>query len=153
MSIESIFDRFWWPSYVPLKLTSISVNLIVSNYFLWTSPIVQMFDFLMFDIFLTFWQFFDILLKPPQPGTRLFWGPHHLEVQKQSLIQHVVLRCPHHLQVELPPHLHIYIHRTANGICRSPPRTQILGAKSPNQPLGWCQWTTNKVNISLFSVE
>ena len=29
MFIESIFDQFWWTSYVTSKLTSISVNLIV----------------------------------------------------------------------------------------------------------------------------
>ena len=56
MSIESIFGQFCWPSYLTSKLTSISVNLIMSIYsFLWISSIVCMFDFLIFDIFLTFW--------------------------------------------------------------------------------------------------
>ena len=56
-----IFGQFCWPSYLMSKLTSISVNLIMSIYFfLWTSSIVCMFDFLIFDIFLTTWHLFDI---------------------------------------------------------------------------------------------
>ena len=52
MFIESIFGQFWWPSYLMSKLMSISVNLIMSIYFfLWTSSIVQMFDYLT-----SFWQ-------------------------------------------------------------------------------------------------
>ena len=62
MSIEIIFGQFCWPSYLTSNLTSISVNLIMSIYFfLWTSSIVCMFDFLIFDIFLTTWHLFDIL--------------------------------------------------------------------------------------------
>ena len=62
MSIEIIFGQFCWPSYLTSKLTSISVNLIMSIFFfLWTSSIVCMFDFLIFDIFLTTWHLFDIL--------------------------------------------------------------------------------------------
>ena len=38
MSIESIFDQFWWPLYLTLKLTSICVNIIVSIYFLCEPP-------------------------------------------------------------------------------------------------------------------
>ena len=41
----------------------------VNMFFLSTSSIVQMFDYLTFDIFLTFWH---IYLKPPQPITGLF---------------------------------------------------------------------------------
>ena len=55
MSIESIFDQFWWPSYLTSKLTSISVILMSIYIFFWTSSIVQMFDYLTFDIFLTNW--------------------------------------------------------------------------------------------------
>ena len=62
MCIESVFEQFWWPSYLTSKLTSICVNLIMWIYFfLWTSSIVCVFDFLTFDIFLTFWHLFDIL--------------------------------------------------------------------------------------------
>ena len=61
MSIESIFGQFCWPSYLTSKLMSICVNLIMSIFFLWTSSIVCMFDFLIFDIFLTTWHLFDIL--------------------------------------------------------------------------------------------
>ena len=62
MCIESVFEEFWWPSYLMSKLTSICVNLIMWIYFfLWTSSIVCVFDFLTFDIFLTFWHLFDIL--------------------------------------------------------------------------------------------
>ena len=49
------FEDFWSPSYVISKLTPICVNLIMSVNFLWTSSIVQAFDFLAFDIFLTTW--------------------------------------------------------------------------------------------------
>ena len=49
------FEGFWWWSYVPSKLTSISVNLIMWIYFLWTSSIVQVLVFFTFDIFLTTW--------------------------------------------------------------------------------------------------
>ena len=63
--IESIFEQFWWPSYLMSNLTSISVNLIMSiYYFLWTFSIVQTFDFFdicQLDIFLTIWHLFDIL--------------------------------------------------------------------------------------------
>ena len=72
MFIESICDQFWWPSHVMSKL--ICVNLILSIYFLWTSSIVQLFDYLTFDIFWQFYIFwhFDTLLKGPQPVTGLF---------------------------------------------------------------------------------
>ena len=63
------FWPIWWPSYVTSKLMSISVNLIMSIYFLWTSSIVQIFDFLT-----SFWHFdTDIELKPFQPITGLFF--------------------------------------------------------------------------------
>ena len=87
MSIEIIFGQFCWPSYLTSKLTSISVNLIMSIYFfLWTSSIVCMFDFLIFDIFLTTWHLFDILthqlnlnhLSPHRAillHPSLTWGP------------------------------------------------------------------------------
>ena len=56
------FESFWSPSYVMSKLTSICVNLIMWIYFfLWTSSIVNVFDFLTFDIFLTTWHLFDNL--------------------------------------------------------------------------------------------
>ena len=56
------FEGFWSPSYVTSKLMSICVNLIMSIYFfLWTSSIVHVFDFLTFDIFLTTWHLFDNL--------------------------------------------------------------------------------------------
>ena len=67
MCIESVFEQFWWPSYLTSKLTSICVNLIMWIYFLWTSSIVCVFYFLTFDIFLT-----SFKLKPPQPITGLF---------------------------------------------------------------------------------
>ena len=56
------FEGFWWPSYVTSK---IDVNMCEPHYvnlfFLWTSSIVYVFDFLTFDIFLTIWHLFDIL--------------------------------------------------------------------------------------------
>ena len=49
---EGFSDHHVWRQNWPL----ISVNLIMSIYFfLWTSSIVQVFDFLTFDIFLTTW--------------------------------------------------------------------------------------------------
>ena len=48
------FEGFWLPSYVISKLMSICVNFIMSIYFLWIS-IVQVFEFLTIDIFLTTW--------------------------------------------------------------------------------------------------
>ena len=89
MCIESVFEQFWWPSYLTSKLTSLCVNLIMWIYFfvnLLHSLCVWLFDnltsFWHFDIFLTFWHLFDILtsfwhfdifkLKPPQPVTGLF---------------------------------------------------------------------------------
>ena len=62
MCIESVFEQFWLPSYLTSKLMSICVNLIMWIYFfLWTSSIVYVFDFLTFDIFLTIWHLFDSL--------------------------------------------------------------------------------------------
>ena len=56
------FEGFWSPSYVTSKLISVCVNLIMWIYFfLWTSSIVHVFDFLTFDIFLTTWHLFDNL--------------------------------------------------------------------------------------------
>ena len=56
------FEGFWWPSYV---MSKIDVNMCEPHYvnlfFLWTSSIVYVFDFLTFDIFLTIWHLFDNL--------------------------------------------------------------------------------------------
>ena len=46
--------------------------------------------------------------------------------------EHVVLSCPHHLQVPSHP---IYIHRTANGLHRSPPPVQNFWPKTAYEPL------------------
>ena len=59
MSIESVFDQFWWPLYLMSKLTSICVNLTVSFYFLCNlrhSPDVWPFDI---------WHLFDNLTSFP----------------------------------------------------------------------------------------
>ena len=56
------FEGFWWPSYV---MSKIDVNMCEPHYvnlfFLWTSFIVYVFDFLTFDIFLIIWHLFDNL--------------------------------------------------------------------------------------------
>ena len=56
------FEGFWWPSYV---MSKIDINMCEPHYvnlfFLWTSSIVYVFDFLTFDIFLTIWHLFDNL--------------------------------------------------------------------------------------------
>ena len=77
MCIESIFEQFWWTSYLTSNLTWISVNLIISiNYLLWTSSIVQILDIWhFFDSLTSFWQL--LKLKPPQPITRLFFLVKH----------------------------------------------------------------------------
>ena len=57
------FEGFWWPSYVTSKIdVKMSEPHYVSLFFLWTSSIVYVFDFLTFDIFLTIWHLFDIFL-------------------------------------------------------------------------------------------
>ena len=38
MGIESVFEQFWWPSYLTSKLTSMCVNLIMSIYFFCELP-------------------------------------------------------------------------------------------------------------------
>ena len=38
MCIESVFEQFWWPSYLTSKLMSICVNLIMSIYFFCEPP-------------------------------------------------------------------------------------------------------------------
>ena len=60
--------------------------------------------------------------------------PHHLQVEPiiQVWLQHVVLRCPHHLRVE--PIIHIYIYKTVNDIHGSLPPSQNVGTKSRKQP-------------------
>ena len=56
------FEGFWWPSYVTSKIdVSMCEPHYVNLFFLWTSSIVYVFDFLTFDIFLTIWHFFDNL--------------------------------------------------------------------------------------------
>ena len=78
MSIESIFGQFCWPSYLMSKLTSISVNLIMSIYFfvnLLHSLHVWLFDIWhLFDNLTSFWHFdTSIKLKPPQPAQGYFF--------------------------------------------------------------------------------
>ena len=66
---------------------------------------------------------------------------------KQLPLWHIVLRCPHYLQVQSPP---ICIHTTAKGLCRSPSQAQNFGAKTANQPLRWLKRATkNWISISL----
>ena len=56
------FEGFWWPSYVTSKIdVKMCEPHYVNFFFLWTSSIVYVFDFLTFDIFLTIWHLFDIL--------------------------------------------------------------------------------------------
>ena len=58
------FKCFWSPSYVMPKLMSIMSHNVI---FLWTSSIVQVFDFLTFDIFLTIWHLYNLNhLSPSQ---------------------------------------------------------------------------------------
>ena len=78
MSIEIIFGQFRWPSYLTSKLTSISVNLIMSIYFSFVNLLhslhVWLFDIWhLFDNLTSFWHFdTSIKLKPPQPAQGYF---------------------------------------------------------------------------------
>ena len=66
MCIESVFEQFWWPSYLTSKLTSICVNLIMSIYFFVNLPhsmCVWLFDIWhLFDNLTPFW-YFDIFFN------------------------------------------------------------------------------------------
>ena len=112
---RNYFGQFCWPSYLTSKLTSISVNLIMSIYlfFLWTSSIVCMFDFLIFDIFLTTWHLFDILthqlnLNHLSPHSAIFsFRPHF------SFL-HLSLHLTFHLFIYLTFHLFIWHHTLKN---------------------------------------
>ena len=62
MCIESVFEQFWWPSYLTSKLTSICVNLIMWIYFFFVNLLhslcVWFFDIWhLFDILTSFWHF------------------------------------------------------------------------------------------------
>ena len=78
MCIESVFEPFWWPSYLTSKLTSICVNLIMwINFFvnLLHSLCVSLFDIWhLFDILTSFWHF-DIFfnLNHLSPSQGYFW--------------------------------------------------------------------------------
>ena len=73
------FEGFWSPLYVMSKLTSICVNLIMSIYFfLWNFFIVNVFDFLTFNIFLTTWHLFDNLTSFLTYGQLDTWAMEHM---------------------------------------------------------------------------
>ena len=79
MCIESVFEQFWWPSYLMSKLTSICVNLILSIYFFFVNLLyslcVPLFDIWhLFDILTSFWHF-DIFfnLNHLGPSQGHFW--------------------------------------------------------------------------------
>ena len=80
MCIESVFEQFWWSSYLTSKLMSICVNLIMWIYFfvnLLHSPYVWLFDIWhLFDNLTSFWQL------------EIFWyltGPPHSSKEKYFL--------------------------------------------------------------------
>ena len=58
---------WWWPKTLKMCIESVKIDInmcephCVNLFFLWTFSIVCVFDFLTFDIFLTFWHLFDIL--------------------------------------------------------------------------------------------
>ena len=60
MCTESVFEQFWWPSYLMSKLMSMCEPHYVNLFFLWTSSIVcvWLFDIWhLFDILTSFWHF------------------------------------------------------------------------------------------------
>ena len=78
------FEGFWWWSYVTSKLTSISVNLIMSIYFLWTSSIVKVLVIFPFFIFLTTWHLLTFISL-----AYVVWGKviiSHLSVCSQGVL-------------------------------------------------------------------
>ena len=110
MCIESIFDQFWWPSYLTSNLTSIYVNLIKSiYYFLWTSSIGQIFDIWhLFGNLTSFWQLDNYLnlnhLSPSQGYfLLLILAPQDLECCMPTLFRKNC-RCSIFC-FNLPPHI------------------------------------------------
>ena len=62
---QNVHRKYFWAILLTFIFdVKIDVNICEPhyvNFFLWTSSIVCMFDFLIFDIFLTTWHLFDIL--------------------------------------------------------------------------------------------
>ena len=77
---QNVHRKYFWTILVTFIFeVKIDVNMCEPHYanlfFLWTSSIVHVFDFLTFDIFLTTWHLFDIFLRG---GTYLDWGGTYL---------------------------------------------------------------------------
>ena len=71
---QNVYRQYFWAILMTFIFDiKIDVNMCEPHYvnlfFLWTSSIVQMFDYLTFDIFLTTWHLFDIL------GANHPWAP------------------------------------------------------------------------------
>ena len=63
---QNVHRKYFWPILMTfVSDIKIDINMCEPHYvnlfFLWTSSIVQMFDYLTFDIFLTTWHLFDNL--------------------------------------------------------------------------------------------
>ena len=62
---QNVYWKYFWPILVTFIFDiKIDVNMCEPhyvNFFLWTSSIVHVFDFFIFDIFLTIWHLFDNL--------------------------------------------------------------------------------------------
>ena len=76
--------KYFWGNFDDLHIwRKIDINMCEPHYvnlfFLWTSSIVQMFDYLTFDIFLTTWHFDTFNLNHLSPHRAIFFdGPLHI---------------------------------------------------------------------------
>ena len=83
---QNVHRKYFWAILLTFIFdVKIDINICEPHYvnlfFLWTSSIVCMFDFLIFDIFLTTWHLFDILTHQlklnhlsPHRAIFQFWG-------------------------------------------------------------------------------
>ena len=77
---QNVHRKYFWAILMTfISDVKIDVNMCEPHYvylfFLWTSSIVQMFDYLTFDIFLTTWHLFDILTSFWYFGCKSPMGP------------------------------------------------------------------------------
>ena len=80
---QNVHRKYFWAILMTfISDIKIDVNMCEPHYvnlfFLWTSSIVQMFDFLTFGIFLTTWHLFDILTHQ--------WNLNHLSLHRAIFV-------------------------------------------------------------------
>ena len=113
MCIESVFEQFWWPSYLTSKLMSLCVNLIMWINFFLHSLCVWLFDI---------WHLFDILTS---------FNLNHLS-PSQGYFYYLDL---HFLQFPIPLLFAWYQHpQTPPGAPWHPPGIPTLAPPTPTPP-------------------